>query len=62
MKNESLNAAYGSLAAQLGDIEFKLALLQEQKSKLLKEIASINDTMGKLRSMEPKPSTEAKLS
>ncbi len=48
---------YGELAARLGDIEYKLSLLNVQKEMLIETIKQLDALAGKVRASETQESS-----
>lgn len=66
MTKEQINEQYTQLCTQLGDVESKISILQDNKEFILKQIKSLNKQITELMLKEaggnlaadPKPSEE----
>ena len=48
----SINEQYEQLAKQLGDVVYKIVLLEQHKENLLKQIKALDELAGKLKEQQ----------
>lgn len=54
---EEIRKKYGQLAAKLGDVQFKIELLKQNRQQLVAQIQELNQAVEILKQMQPKDSS-----
>ena len=58
MSKTNLQTQYNTVCARLGELEYRLALLNQEKLNLIKQAADLQKAWTTIESLEPKESTD----